>query len=335
LIKKNLAKLNYSHPTPVQEQCLEPAMEGKDILGIAGTGTGKTAAFLLPIIAQLLVDDTGNRALVVVPTRELALQVTTEFNQLSAGSNLKSVCFIGGTNGGADLKKLRQQYHLVIGTPGRLLDLYQQKALNLSAYSTLVLDEFDRMLDMGFLQDVRKLLHGLSNRQQTMFFSATIEKSHRALIEELLKDPVQVRISQGTHASDRVNQEIVKLEAGSDKFEMLLNLIQNQDFSKVLIFAETKRMVDKVGKQLNKSGIRSDVIHGNKSQNYRIKALHKFSKGKVQVLVATDVAARGLDVDDISHVINYQVPRTMDAYIHRIGRTGRAGRSGKAITFVD
>ncbi|HBH23451.1 MAG TPA: ATP-dependent helicase [Cytophagales bacterium] len=334
-IKANLARLGYTTPTPIQEQTVFPAIDKRDVLGIAGTGTGKTAAFLIPIISQLLVDHKNTRALVVVPTRELALQVDREFQQLSKGMQLKASCFIGGTKVNVDLNRLRKLNHIIIGTPGRLLDLAYRKALKLNDFSTLVLDEFDRMLDMGFLPDVQKILAAMSSRQQTMFFSATIEKSQRELIGEILTNPVEAYVSQGYSASDQVQQEVIRLENGSKKFDVMLDMIREDHFKKVLIFAETKRVVNQLDKQLYKSGIRCDVIHGNKTQNYRVKALKKFTDGKVQVLVATDVAARGLDVSDVSHVINYQLPRTMDSYIHRIGRTGRAGKQGTAITFVD
>ncbi|WP_258105088.1 DEAD/DEAH box helicase [Marinoscillum sp. MHG1-6] len=335
LLKRNLSKRGYTHPTPIQEQCLQPATQGRDILGIAGTGTGKTAAFLIPIVQQLLENPKTTRALIIIPTRELALQVTEEFDMVAAQLNFRASCFIGGRSISSDLARLKQPNHVVIATPGRLLDLNNQRALSLGQFNTLVLDEFDRMLDMGFLQDVKKILKGLTSRKQTMFFSATMDKKQRALINDILTNPVEIMIEQRIAASDRVDQELIKVQPGRNKFDMLLQLIQNNDFSRVMIFAETKRVVNQVSKKLGQSGVRSDVIHGNKSQSYRQNALKMFSSGKVQVLVATDVAARGLDVSDVSHVINYQMPQTMDSYIHRIGRTGRAGKHGRAFTFVD
>ncbi|MEM9329045.1 MAG: DEAD/DEAH box helicase [Bacteroidota bacterium] len=334
-IKKNLEKQGYTHPTPVQEQCLEPAIKGQDILGVAGTGTGKTAAFLIPVIQRLHMHPKGTQTLVAVPTRELALQVAEEFENLASGTRFKAACFIGGRNIKTDLARLRKPSDVVIGTPGRLLDLYRQGALKFGGFTTFVLDEFDRMLDMGFMNDVQKILDALTNRQQTLFFSATVDKKQQRLIDEILVDPVKVMIEQQNKAADTVRQQLIRVAPGANKLDMLYDLINDEDFTKVLIFAETKRTVNQVSKKLSQRGIRSDVIHGNKSQNYRQKALAQFTAGKVQVLVATDVAARGLDVTNVSHVINYQLPQTMDSYIHRIGRTGRAGKQGQAFTFVD
>lgn len=334
-IKRNLANRGYEFPTQIQEQSLEPALKGRNILGLASTGTGKTAAFLIPIVEHLLSGASSKRALIVVPTRELALQVLQEFEVIASGMNLRASCFIGGLRIESDLLKLRKTNEVVIGTPGRLLDLSNQGALKLNEFSTLVLDEFDRMLDMGFIQDIRKIVGRLTNRKQTMFFSATADKALRPIIESMIENPVEIQIEQAIAASDLVDQKLIRVQSGADKFKMLLDLIKPDEFRKVLIFAESKRTVNQVGKKLNQSGVNSEVIHGNKSQNYRIKALQQFSTGKVRVLVATDVAARGLDVTDVSHVINYQMPRTMDSYIHRVGRTGRAGKYGQAFTFVD
>lgn len=334
-LKANLERRGYTHPTPIQEQCLDAGLSGRDIMGIASTGTGKTAAFLIPIVHQMLTKKENVQSLIVVPTRELAIQVEEEFRLLTQRLNLTSACFIGGRSTDSDIKKLRNKFDVIIGTPGRLLDLYNQRALKLHTITTFVLDEFDRMLDMGFLQDIKKILGGLKNRKQTLFFSATVDPAQKNLINEILHDPVKVMIQPKIAASDRVDQELIKVQNGENKFDKLLHLISDDSFHKVLIFAETKRIVNQVSKQLVKSGIKSDMIHGNKSQNYRQNALKQFSAGKVQVLVATDVAARGLDVSDVSHVINYQMPRTMDSYIHRVGRTGRAGKTGQAYTFVD
>ncbi len=334
-IKSNLARLGYTHPTPIQEQCLEPAIKGRDILGVAGTGTGKTAAFLIPVVQRLHLNAGKANTMVVVPTRELALQVAKEFEGLTKGTKFRAATFIGGRSLKTDFNALKKNNDVVIGTPGRLLDLYRQGALRLSGFGTFILDEFDRMLDMGFLNDVQKLIEGLTGRRQTLFFSATVDKKQQSVMDEILSKPVKVMIEQENKAADSVEQEVIKVEAGANKVDLLYNLIQEQDSPKVLVFAETKRVVNQVSKKLSQRGIRSDVIHGNKSQNYRQKALAAFTAGKVQVLVATDVAARGIDVTDVSHVINYQMPQTMDSYIHRIGRTGRAGKQGRAYTFVD
>jgi len=234
------------------------------------------------------------------------------------------------------LGQLRRNNQVIIGTPGRLLDLTNRKALRLQDISVLILDEFDRMLDMGFVNDIKKMVRSMNSRKQTMLFSATVDNTQKKLIAELLTDPMVIKVSSGMGStSDQIEQDIIRVPHGGDKFDILLKLIDDKDFEKVLIFAETKRLVDKVNKRLNQSGVRSDLIHGNKSQNYRNNALDKFKRGNVKVLVATDVAARGIDVSDVTHVINFQLPMTFDSYVHRIGRTGRAGKTGKAFTFVD
>ncbi len=270
-----------------------------------------------------------------MPTRELALQIEEEFKSLSRGLKLFSATFIGGTSVERDLSKLRKHHHMIIGTPGRLMDLANRRSLRLEEISILVLDEFDRMLDMGFVNDIKKMIKLMGRRRQTMLFSATIDKTQQSLIDNILSSPIVIRTSSGNTSSNNVKQDVIRVAPAQDKFNLLLNLLDDKSFEKVLIFAETKRLVDRVSKRLNRSGIPSEQIHGNKSQNYRCKALDKFKKGKVQVLVATDVAARGIDVTDITHVINYQLPLSYESYIHRIGRTGRAGKIGKAFTFVD
>ena len=310
-------------------------MRGGDIIGIADTGTGKTAAFLIPILDQLLRTRNASQSLIVVPTRELALQVADEFKQLAQNMNFSAACFIGGTNIQTDLKALKRYHHLIIGTPGRLLDLMNRKVLNIRNTGILVLDEFDRMLDMGFVKDVTTIVDKMHSREQTMLFSATLDPKQEKIIGGIVKDPLRVSVSSGLSPADTINQDIIRVNAGENKYGLLTDLISKDGFDKVLIFAETKRLVNKLGKSLQQSGFLADVIHGNKSQNYRNQALQKFKMGSVKVLVATDVAARGLDVENISHVINYQLPMTMDSYIHRIGRTGRAGRTGQAYTFID
>lgn len=334
-LRANLHAKEFKHPTQIQNDTLEYLIAGRDLMGVANTGTGKTGAFLIPIIEQLLTANEPFKTLVVVPTRELALQVEEEFKSLAYKLGLYSTSLIGGTSVNNDIKKLGRKNHLIIGTPGRLMDMADRGALRLKDISTLVLDEFDRMLDMGFVNEIKKMVKMMHARKQTMLFSATVDKTQKSLISELLHNPIEVKVSAGVGTSDQVDQDIIRVPEGEDKFNMLLKLLGTHDVDKVLIFAETKRLVDKVGKQLNRTGISTDVIHGNKSQNYRSKALDKFKKGRVKILVATDVAARGIDVDNISHVINYQLPLTFDSYVHRIGRTGRAGKTGKAYTFID
>ncbi len=333
-LKEALASKGYERPTEIQDRTLETLLDGKDILGIAQTGTGKTGAFLIPIIEQLLHKNVNPYALVVVPTRELALQVEEEFKTMSKGLGLTSTCFIGGTNINTDLKRLRRSSHVVIATPGRLLDLTDRRAINLGKFKTLVLDEFDRMLDMGFIRDVNRILDGMTQRNHTMLFSATLDKSQQSMINNILKNHVTVKVSTGNSSGDGIDQEVIKLKPGEDKFKILMAMLSENEFKKVLLFEETKHRVSRLCLKLNNSGIKADQIHGNKSQNARQNALSAFKQGRVQVLVATDVASRGIDVSDITHVINYQVPQTHDSYIHRIGRTGRAGKIGKAYTFV-
>ncbi len=334
VLKNNIAAKGYQSPSEIQDKCIDHLVAGKNIVGIAATGTGKTGAFLIPIIHQMLTSDNIS-ALVVVPTRELAQQVHAEFISLTKSTRLNAVCFIGGTNVGKDISLARRRTDLIVGTPGRLNDLIDRGALNIKSIPTLVLDEFDRMLDMGFLKDVQKLISGMHSRKQTMLFSATLDTTQEKLIGQITGNAMRVNVSNGTQSSDNVDQNIIRVGDNENKFDVLYNLVSEASFTKVLLFAETKRGVDKLSKQLQKSGITSDVIHGNKSQNYRSRAIEHFKAGKTKILVATDVAARGIDIKGVTHVINYQMPQTMDSYIHRIGRTGRAEATGIAYTFVN
>jgi ATP-dependent RNA helicase RhlE len=334
-IVNNLLQKGYEVPTEIQDKTLSSILEGRNVLGIAQTGTGKTAAFLVPLVHNLINTTAAFQVLIIAPTRELAVQTNSEFQSIAKGLGMYSNCFIGGTSVYADIQKLRKPCHFVIGTPGRLADMVRQGALNLTHFNTVILDEFDRLLDMGFAKEIERLVEGMTNRKQTILFSATEEKGQRKLINKLVANPVEVRVNNGNASADTVDQDIVTVRNGEDKMDLLLGMIKDESFEKVLIFAETKRWVSRICKDLRRSGIRVDEIHGNKSQNYRLKALNSFKDKSIQVLVATDVAARGLDISQVSHVINYQQPRNMDSYIHRIGRTGRAGNSGKAITFVN
>lgn len=334
-ILNNLLKKGYETPTEIQDKTLSSILDGRNLLGIAQTGTGKTAAFLVPLIHNLINTRAGFQVLIIAPTRELAVQTNTEFQTIARGLGMYSNCFIGGTSVYADIQKLRKPSHFIIGTPGRLADMIRQGALNLKHFDTVVLDEFDRLLDMGFAQEIERIVYGMPNRKQTILFSATEEKGQKQLINKLLINPVEIRVNNGNSSADTVDQDIVTVKNGENKMDVLLGLIRSETFEKVLVFAETKRWVSRICKDLQRSGISADEIHGDKSQNYRLKALNSFKNKRIQVLVATDVAARGLDISHVSHVINYQKPRDMDSYIHRIGRTGRAGNSGKAITFVN
>lgn len=333
---QSLQNKGFEFLTEIQDKTIEPLLEGRDLVGVAQTGTGKTAAFLVPIIQQLLLNKTAfQKALIIVPTRELAIQVNDEFKELTKGLKLYSTCYIGGTNINTDLKKVRRPGHVVIGTPGRLKDLYERNALRFSAFDTLILDEFDRMLDMGFARDLDAIIDKMTQREQTMLFSATLDKNQKKRIDALLNDPIRVKVSEGDKSNDNVEQDIVKIDKNQDRFKVLCDVLQEENCNKVIIFDETKHRVKKLCKKLESLGIRSEQLQGNMSQSARVKALNAFRTGRSKVLVATDVAARGIDIDDISHVINYNPPMTYDSYIHRIGRTGRAGRTGVALTFVD
>ncbi|QZT38967.1 DEAD/DEAH box helicase [Halosquirtibacter xylanolyticus] len=333
-LAKNIERKNYQQPTEIQEKSIDHLMESKNLIGIAATGTGKTGAFLIPMVHQML-NDNSITALIMVPTRELAQQVDAEFKSLTLGTSLNSVCFIGGTNINKDIANTKRKMSLIVGTPGRLNDLIQRKNLKLGRVSKLVIDEFDRMLDMGFIHDVRKIIAAMKSREQTMLFSATTDKSQEALIKEIIKNPVRVNATNHNISGNNVDQDIIKVGSDESKFDLLLKLVKDDSYEKIILFAETKHQVNKISKKLNKSGVKSDVIHGNKSQNYRTNVIEAFKQGKLKVMVATDVAARGIDIKDVSLVINFQIPPTMDSYTHRIGRTGRAGSTGKAITFIN
>lgn len=335
-IKANIQKMGFVSPTEIQDKTFDKLIEGADLIGIANTGTGKTGAFLIPILENLLRNrEHGFQSLIIVPTRELALQVYDEFQKLSQGLKLRAACYIGGTNIEKDIRSLNNKFDVIIGTPGRLLDLRNRGCLKLGQFEVLVLDEFDKMLDMGFIRDIRELINGMKQRKQTLLFSATKDPKQERIITEIVKDPFIVEIHSGDKSSKNVTQDIIKVQEGQDKYNLLLNLLNGKDFEKVILFTETKHLANRLSKKLNNSGIKSDQIHGNKSQNYRVNALEKFKNGGIRVLVATDVAARGIDVNNVSHVINYQVPKDFDTYIHRVGRTGRAGKTGMAYTFVD
>ena len=331
----NIQKKGYETLTTIQEQSILPLLDGRDMMAISKTGSGKTAAFLIPIIEHALKDPRNYTALVVTPTRELALQIEEEFKSLAAGLQLYSATFIGGTNINSDYKQLERKLQVVVGTPGRLLDLSDRKLLKLNQVNTLVLDEFDRMLDMGFINDVKKLVNLIGKRDQTLLFSATLEPNQKQLISTLLHNPIEVKVENAGGTNENIEQQTIKVPDGADKFDILAGLVKSPEMEKVILFTETKRLADRLAKKLNQVGIAAGQIHGDKSQNFRNRMIEEFKKGDIRVLVATDVAARGIDVADVSHVINYQLPMTMDAYIHRIGRTGRAGKVGHAITFVN
>ncbi len=328
----NLAAKGFTIPSPIQDQAIRPAMAGQDIIGIASTGTGKTAAFALPILHKLM-NDKHSAALIIAPTRELAQQIEAECRELGKGSRLSGAILIGGTNMGPQLRDLHQRPRIVIGTPGRIKDHLERRSLKLDRFNTVVLDEVDRMLDMGFVADVQEILSHMNSDRQSLFFSATIDTRVRRLIDTFTNDPVTISI-KASSASENVHQNVVRYQNSEDKLDKLHELLLTETVSKVIVFDETQRNVEKLSNTLIGRGFAAEAIHGGKSQGQRQRALNRFKKDEVKILVATDVAARGIDVADISHVINFSIPRAYDDYIHRIGRTGRGGQIGHALTFI-
>jgi ATP-dependent RNA helicase RhlE len=323
----------YVTPTPIQDKAIPQVLQGFDVLGIANTGTGKTAAFLIPLINKVLLDHT-QQVLIVVPTRELAIQIQEELRGFT-GKAMKifSVCCVGGTSIVPQLRELKYHNEFIIGTPGRLKDLIDRKMIDLSKFHTIVLDEADRMLDMGFVNDMRFLVAGMPREKQTLFFSATLSPDIEKLVGEFLRNPVRISVKTRDTAKN-VDQDVVRVGPGGDKLGALHNLLSQKEFGKVLIFGRTKHGVEKLSKTLQEKGFKAESIHGNKTHSNRQRALGKFKENHSQILVATDVAARGLDIPDVTHVINFDLPATYDDYVHRIGRTGRGNKTGKALTFV-
>lgn len=330
---RNVKARGYETPTQIQDEAIKSVMERRDVLGLANTGTGKTAAFILPVINHLLATDGKNDALIITPTRELAAQIEDDFRAFTKGIKLHSALCVGGTNINPQIRALEKEPHVVIGTPGRLKDLVEQGKLDLAFTDTLILDEADRMLDMGFIKDVMFLCNQVPVERQTLCFSATITPEIQKLIDGLLTKPVTCSVRTNT-TNDHIHQSIVHAGSKHEKVDQLHDLLIEADVTKSIVFTRTKWGAQKLSDQLNKRGFKSEAIHGNKSQPQRQRALKAFKQDKVNVLVATDVAARGLDIPEVSHVINYDEPETHDDYIHRIGRTGRAGNGGNAVTFV-
>ncbi len=332
-IKENIKKKGYIEPTPIQDRIIPRALEGKDVVGIAETGTGKTAAFLIPLINNVLRNPKSN-VIIVAPTRELALQIEEEFLDFATGLKITAVSCIGGTAVGKQMAQLRRPHQFIIGTPGRLKDMVERGAIKLARFDAVVLDEADRMLDMGFIRDVRFLMAGLPEKHHTLFFSATISRDIEHLIGTFMVNPITISVKTRETATS-VEQDIVRIPQGSSKLKVLTALLQEPGYERVLIFGRTKHGVERLTRDLRKAGIVAESIHGNRTQPQRKRALDTFKKGNVQALVATDVAARGIDVADVSHVINYDLPATHDDYVHRIGRTGRGGKQGTALTFIE
>lgn len=332
-IKKNIARKNYIKPSPIQDQAIPSILEGRDLVGLANTGTGKTAAFLIPLLEKVLKDP-NEMVLIMAPTRELAIQIEDELKGFSHGMKVFSACCVGGAFIGKQIRDLKYKNNFVIGTPGRLKDLMERGALDLSKFRNVVLDEADRMLDMGFIADMKFMLAKMPKERQTLFFSATLSKEIERLINDFLTNPVMVSVKTRDTA-ESIDQDIVRVGRDKTKIDVLHDLLKDVEFKKVLVFGKTKHGVERLGKELLMRGITAESIHGDKRQAKRQQALGLFKDNKIQVLVATDVAARGIDVSDISHVINFDLPSTYEDYVHRIGRTGRGGKSGKALTFVD
>ncbi|MFH1627067.1 MAG: DEAD/DEAH box helicase [bacterium] len=331
-IKVNIFAKKYIEPTPIQDKIIPHILHGEDVVGIANTGTGKTAAFVIPLIQKVLLNP-KEEILIVVPTRELAQQIEEELKSFTKNMKIFSVCCVGGASIGRQISMLKYWNNFIIGTPGRLKDLINRKVLNLKPFSTIVLDEADRMLDMGFIADMKLIMSQMSAKRQTLFFSATVSYEVEKLIKEFLKNPVIISVKTRDTCKS-VEQDIIRI-CGKEKINVLHELLNNPELNKVLIFGRTKHGVEKLSKTLEDRGFKVDSIHGDKNQFARQKALSKFKDNYIKILVATDVAARGLDIPDITHVINYDIPATYDDYVHRIGRTGRANKKGKALTFIN
>ncbi len=330
-LQKNIAKKGFVNPTPIQDQSIMTVLGGRDFFGLANTGTGKTGAFILPLIDRVSRDK-KQKVLIMAPTRELAQQIEVEFRDLSAWLQIFSVSVVGGMPINRQISEIRRGVNFVIGTPGRITDLVKQKALDLSTFSTVVLDEADRMLDMGFRDDMTFILGKCATPRQTLFFSATLSPEIKKMTEMYLKDPLFVSVVTG-NTSKNVDQDVVRAKK-DDKLNTLHDILIKEGSDKVLIFRETKRSVDQLEKELRALGFKVAGIHGDKRNRERMRMLESFKKNETKILIATDVAARGLDIPNVTHVINYDIPNDYDTYVHRIGRTGRADKKGIALTFI-
>jgi superfamily II DNA/RNA helicase len=341
MVKRAVIAKGYITPTPIQDTAIPHVLEGSDLVGIANTGTGKTAAFLVPLLNKIRFNS-KEQVLILAPTRELAIQIDEELKGFASFLNpglkphekIFSVCCVGGMPIFKQVRDLKYAYNFVIGTPGRVKDLIDRKLIKLPEFNTVVLDEADRMLDMGFINDMRDIMAGMPKDRQTLFFSATLSPEIERLIHEFLTTPVRISVKTQDTAKN-VDQDVIRVTPGASKIDMLHDLLTKAEFSKVIIFGKTKHGVERLSKALIQKGLKADSIHGDKNHSHRQRALGKFKDNQVQILVATDVAARGLDIPNVTHVINYDIPSTYDDYVHRIGRTGRAGKKGHALTFVE
>ena len=331
-LKQNVQAKGYKQPTPIQDQAIPHILNGKDVVGIANTGTGKTAAFLIPLLDKV-INDRSCKVLIVTPTRELAMQVNEELKKFAKGLKIFSALCIGGLSINVQISDLKRRPNFVVGTPGRLKDLSQRKQVNFGHFRGIVLDEVDRMLDMGFIHDVSHIINQLPSKRLSLFFSATTTSTVRNVMKSFLRDPVTITV-EAEKAADNVDQDVIKTN-GRGKVEVLHELLIKKGFDKVLVFGRTKRGMEKLSRELGKRGFNVGSIHGDKSQAQRQRALKQFRNNRIQALLATDVASRGLDIDNVTHVINYDLPESYEDYIHRIGRTGRADKTGAALTFVE
>jgi len=326
-------KMGYEEMTEIQELAIPRIMEGNDVIGLAQTGTGKTAAFALPIIDKLLneVNSDKTRVLIVTPTRELAMQIKDNVMAYTANTNLTCSVIIGGVNQKRQVNVLKKKIDILVATPGRLVDLLNQHKVDISHIETLVLDEADTMLDMGFIKDIKNIINRTPKQRQTLLFSATMPKTVMELSKEFMHDPITIKTSQAEKTIDKIDQELYYVDS-NNKINLLLDIL-NDNKTSTIIFVRTKHGADKLAKQLESYNIKTSVIHGNKRQAYRVKALREFKEGISSVLIATDIAARGIDINDLGLVVNYDIPEQAELYVHRIGRTARAGKDGKAVTF--
>lgn len=331
-LKQNISLHGYNIPTPIQDQVIPYILQGRDVIGIANTGTGKTAAFLIPLINKI-IHNRSEKVLVIVPTRELAVQINDELKEFARSLNIYSTLIIGGASINRQILELRQNLNVIIGTPGRLKDLIKRQFLHLGNFQNIVLDEVDRMVDIGFINDIKYIISLLPQNRQSLFFSATVPPEINSIIQSFLKNPITVSVKMKEMAYG-IDQDVIRVNSKEEKVEKLQSMLKLEEFKKVLIFGRTKWGVERLSKTLQQKGFLAASIHGNKSQSQRLRALSQFKQNQLQVLVATDIAARGIDVVDISHVINFDEPSTYTDYIHRIGRTGRAQKLGKALTFV-
>ncbi len=332
ILKQNIAKHGYTQTTPIQNQAINHILAGRDVIGLASTGTGKTAAFLIPLINKLLKDG-SQKVLIIVPTRELALQINEEFRSFAYNLKLYSTLVIGGANMNRQIQDIRRGAQVVIATPGRLRDLIERRIINLADYSNIVLDEVDLMVDIGFIHDVKYFISQMPKVRQSLFFSATIPPKVQGILQAFVTNPVTVSVKK-RETAENVDQDVVRITNPAEKINQLHDLLIQDGFDKVLIFGRTKHGIERLNRELGFRGFKVGAIHGNKRQSQRQRVLQSFKQSEIQILLATDVASRGLDIENVTHVINYDLPETYEDYIHRIGRTGRANKKGVALTFV-